>query len=152
MKRILFFKRVLPPQSSMVLHPVWNLLRCTRPRRSARSGDAPAIVKRHIGICIQVVVLFVSTIGLVVPGAAFATSWETSSLRTAGGGLIRIGMARQEVLKELGQSERARRNPTAGGKSGKKGGSLTYRGDDGLYTISFSGERVARIVVTPYRD
>jgi len=101
---------------------------------------------------IHAVVTIISAIGLVFTSAAFAASWETSALRTAGGGLIRIGMPRQEVLRELGQPGRARRNTAAGGKSAKKGGSLTYRGDDGLYTITFSGERVVRIVVTPNRD
>jgi hypothetical protein len=76
-------------------------------------------------------------------------------MRAPGGGLIRIGMTRLEVLKELGQPQRtyaSTHNTAAGGKSGKKGGSLTYRGDDGLYNITFSGERVVRIVVTPNRD
>ena len=99
--------------------------------------------------------LFLSAIALAMPGAALATSWETSSLRAPGGGLIRIGMTRQEVLKELGPSQRAQNsahNSAAGGKSGKKGSSLIYRGDDGVYTIMFSGEQVVRIVVTPKRD
>jgi len=104
---------------------------------------------------IHAVVILISAIGLVVTSAAFATSWETSTMRTPGGGLIRVGMTRQEVLKELGQPQRApvsTHNTAAGGKSGKKGSSLTYRGDDGLYTITFSGEQVVRIVVTPKRD
>jgi hypothetical protein len=104
---------------------------------------------------IHAVVILISAIGLVIASATFATSWETSAMRTPGGGLIRIGMTRQEVLKELGQPQHAHaatHNTAAGGKSGKKGSSSTYRGDDGLYTITFSGERVVRIVVTPNRD
>jgi hypothetical protein len=104
---------------------------------------------------IYTIVTLIAAIGLFITGAAFATSWETSAMRTPGGGLIRIGMTRQEVLKELGQPQRAyasTHNTAAGGKSGKKGNSSTYRGDDGLYTITFSGEQVVRIVVTPNRD
>jgi hypothetical protein len=100
---------------------------------------------------VVIFVIFISAIGPFMTSAAFATSWETSAMRAPGGGLIRIGMTRQEVLKELGQPQRTH-NTAAGGKSGKKGGSLSYRGDDGLYTITFSGERVTKIVVTPNRD
>lgn len=91
-------------------------------------------------------------VGVIIAGTVFAASWETSSVRTASGGLIRIGMTRQEALKELGQAEQPRRNSSASGKTGKKGGSVNYRGNDGLYTITFSGERVVKIMVTPNRD
>ena len=100
-------------------------------------------------------VLLVSAIALAMISAAMATSWETSTMRTPGGGIIRVGMTRQEVLKELGQPQRAQastHSTVVGGKSTKKGSSLTYRGDDGLYTITFSGEQVVRIVVLPKRD
>ena len=122
MKRMQFFDRLFPTRSASPIHAV---------------------------------VILISAIGLVTTSAAFAASWETSAIRAPGGGLIRIGMTRQEVLKELGQPQRthaATHNTAAGGKSGKKSGSLTYRGDDGLYNIMFSGERVVRIVVTPNRD
>ena len=122
MKRMFCFERAFPPQFAPSIHGVVSLI---------------------------------SAIGLVMASAAFAASWETSALRAPSGGLIRIGMTRQEVLKELGQPQRTHastHNTAAGGKSAKKGSSLTYRGDDGLYTITFSGERVARIVVTPKRD
>jgi len=101
------------------------------------------------------VVSFIFAIGLFASSAAIAASWETSSLRTSGGGLVRLGMTRQEVLKELGQSPRTRpaaHNVVTGGKSGKKNSTLTYHGDDGIYTITFSGEQVVRIVVSPKRD
>jgi len=97
-------------------------------------------------------ILLASVTGLIFNHTALATSWETSSLRTAGGGLVRIGMPRQEVLKELGQTERPRRITAVSKKSGKQGSSINYRGSDGLYTITFSGERVVRIVVTPNRN
>jgi len=56
---------------------------------------------------IHAVVILISATGLVITSAAFATSWETSTMRAPGGGLIRIGMTRQEVLNELGQPQRA---------------------------------------------
>jgi len=101
---------------------------------------------------INTIVVLVSAIALTLASSVFAASWETSAMRTPGGGLVRTGMTRQEVLKELGSLQHTRANTAARGKSGKKGGSLTYRADDGLYTITFSGERVSKIVVTPNRD
>jgi hypothetical protein len=88
-------------------------------------------------------------------GIAMATSWETSSMRTPGGGLVRVGMSRQEVIKELGQPLHARsgaRNTASGEKSGRKNNTWAYRGTDGVYVITFSGETVVRIDVTPDRD
>jgi|GEM_PF-3464513 len=88
-------------------------------------------------------------------GAASASSWETSTMRAPGGGLVRVGMSRQEVLKELGQPLRTRaavRSTAGSGKPGKKNSAWTYRGTDGLYAITFSGETVVRIDVTPDRD
>lgn len=79
---------------------------------------------------------------------ALAASWETSSLRTASGGLIRVGMTSQEALRELGPSAKAHTGKQT--KNSKQ--TLTYRGEDGLYTISLAGGRVVKIVVTPDRD
>lgn len=76
-----------------------------------------------------------------------AASWETSSLRTAKGGLVRIGMSAQEALHELGPT--AQRGK---GKSKQQGEVWTWRGADGLYRISIANGRVAKIVVTPDRD
>ena len=138
MNNMFFFDRVFPLRSRP---RVPDTVYLPHPR-----GRVPSI---------HGVVLLISTIALTMPSAALATSWETSSMRAPGGGLIRIGMTHQEVLNELGQPKRTQNstsNAAASGKSGKKGGSLTYRGDDGLYTITFSGERVVRIVVTPKRD
>ncbi len=81
-------------------------------------------------------------------GAALAGSWETSSLRAPGGGLVRLGMTRQEVIQELGglrQTEGKR------GKSSARSGRWVYRGTDGVYTLTFSGDRLSRIDVTPNR-
>ena len=139
MERTHFFDRLFPTRSTASIHGRVNrmfLMRAISPIHAA-------------------VILIISAIGLVITSAAFATSWETSTMRAPGGGLIRIGMTRQEVLNELGQPQRApasTHNTAAGGKSGKKTSSSTYRADDGLYTITFSGERVVRIVVTPKRD
>ena len=92
-------------------------------------------MKRTFGLFLLVVAI----------NAALAASWETSSLRTASGGLIRVGMPSQEALQELGPSAKTR-----AGKNSKQ--TLTYRGQDGLYTISLAGGRVVKIVVTPDRD
>lgn len=138
MKRMLFFERVFPVRSRPLVPDAVYL-----PHPWGRTSLYHAVVILLFGI------------GLVISSTAFATSWETSSLRAPGGGLIRIGMTRQEVLKELGQPQHAQgatHNTAARGKSGKRGGALTYRGDDGLYTITFSGERVVKIVVMPRRD
>lgn len=138
MERTYFFDRLFPTRSTASIHGRVEhmfLMRAISPT--------------------QAVVILIFTIGLVIAKAAFATSWETSTMRAPGGGLVRIGMTRMEVLKELGEPQRTRlstHNTAASGKSGKKGGSFTYRGEDGLYNIMFSNERVVRIVVTPRRD
>jgi len=84
---------------------------------------------------------------LALTGAVYAASWETTSMRTPKGGLIRIGMTTGEVLKELGQPRRSRAS-----SRGKKSETWTYRGNDGLYTITLANGRVTKIVVTPDRD
>lgn len=81
-------------------------------------------------------------------GGALAGSWETTSLRAPGGGLVSTGMTRQEVLRELG--ERPQTEGTRG-KSSTRAGKLAYRGRDGVYTLTFSGDRLSRIDVTPDR-
>lgn len=81
-------------------------------------------------------------------GMALAGSWEATSLRAPGGGLVSPGMTRQEVLRELGEQQRAE---GARGKSSTRSGKLVYRGRDGVYTLTFSGDRLSRIVVTPDR-
>ncbi len=111
---------------------------------------------------------FICTLALT--GVGQAASWETTSLRTASGALVRLGMPSEEARKELGQPRRARtsaqgdvqgRTSAAGGRmpgaagDAKKSGRkevLTYRGEDGLYAITLSGGQVVRIVVTPKRD
>lgn len=91
------------------------------------------------------VVVLLGTLALA--GTVCAASWETRSMRTPQGGLVRIGMSASEVQKELGQPKRSRSS-----RRGKKNETWTYRGTDGLYAITFSDGRVTRIVVTPDRD
>jgi hypothetical protein len=135
---MLFFDRLFPTRSTSSIH-----------------GLVDRVFRPQFTSLIHAVVILITAIGLVITSTAFAASWETSAMRAPGGGLVRIGMTRLEVLKELGEPQRTRvstHNTAASGKSGKKGGSLTYRGEDGLYNIMFSNERVVRIVVTPKRD
>ena len=95
---------------------------------------------------------FICTLALANTGQA--ASWETTSLRTASGALVRLGMSSEEARKELSQPPRARTAAQGGDtkKSGKKKEVLTYRGEDGLYTVTLSGGQVTKIVVTPRRD
>lgn len=94
---------------------------------------------------------FICTLALANPGQA--ASWETTSLRTANGALVRLGMPSEEARKELGQPPRARTSAqTSDGKKSGRKEVLTYRGADGLYTITLSGGQVVKIVVTPKRD
>ena len=94
---------------------------------------------------------FICTLALASAGQA--ASWETTSLRTANGALVRLGMSSEEARKELGQAPRARTSAqTSDGKKGGKKEVLTYRGEDGLYTVTLSGGQVVKIVVTPKRD
>jgi len=95
---------------------------------------------------------FICTLALASAGQA--ASWETTSLRTANGALVRLGMPSEEARKELGQAPRARTSTQAsdGKKGGRKKEVLTYHGEDGLYTVTLSGGQVVKIVVTPKRD
>ena len=90
---------------------------------------------------------------LSLTSLGLAASWETTSLRTPSGALVRLGMSSEEARKELGQPSRAHTaaQKTDGKKSRKKE-VLTYRGEDGLYAVTLSGGEVVKIVVTPKRD
>jgi hypothetical protein len=96
----------------------------------------------------------VFALSLILANATLAASWETASMRAPGGGLVRIGMTRQEVLNELGKplGTRSVARRSVGGSSGTKGSAWTYRGSDGMYTLFFSGEQVVKITVTADRD
>ncbi|MDH4133225.1 MAG: hypothetical protein OEV31_00410 [Gammaproteobacteria bacterium] len=84
-----------------------------------------------------------------LPGMVFAASWETTSLRTSSGSLVNTGMTRQEVLRELGELRPA--SGSGKSKSSLHAARLVYRGRDGVYTLTFSGDRLSRIDVTPNR-
>jgi len=85
---------------------------------------------------------------ILASGVAAAASWETSSLRTAGGGLVRVGMPAEAARRELGPALRPGRN----GKAEKKTEVWTVRGSDGQYRITVVHGQVTKIVVTPNRD
>lgn len=86
--------------------------------------------------------------------AAFATSWETSAFHTDSGGLVKRGMTMTEVRRDAGEPlERVEiaRGIDAGKAAGETRQVWTYRGADGYYDITFEGNRVTGIVVTPDR-
>lgn len=91
--------------------------------------------------------IFICMGALAWAGTVYAASWETTSMRTPTGGLVQIGMTSGEVRKQLGEPRRARTS-----RRGGKNESWTYRGNDGLYTITFANGRVTKIVVAPDRD
>lgn len=85
---------------------------------------------------------------ILLAGPVSAASWETTSFRTAQGGLVRVGMTAAEAQRELGPDAHRGR-----GKSAKKGNEVwIYQGTDGRYQVTVSGGQVRRIVVTPIRD
>lgn len=94
---------------------------------------------------------------LVYTQLALAGSWETGGFRTANGQLIQRGMTKAEVRRDAGAPmDRAALARTKGGKSStsaksKRGDIWTYKGNDGYYSISFHGDRVVKIEVTPFR-
>jgi Protein of unknown function (DUF2845) len=96
----------------------------------------------------------VFSLSLVFVNTVLAASWETASMRAPGGGLVRLGMTRQEVLSELGKplGTHSVSRYTVGGSSKTKASAWTYRGSDGMYTLYFSGEQVVKISVTADRD
>jgi hypothetical protein len=92
--------------------------------------------------------LIPSVLLILATGAAVAASWETASMRTVEGGLVRVGMPVEAARRELGPALR----PGKSGKAGKKTEVWTVRGSDGRYRITVMHGKVAQIVVTPNRD
>jgi hypothetical protein len=91
---------------------------------------------------------------LLVSGLAAGSSWETQAYRTPGGELIRRDMSASEVLREAGEPQSKRVVSTGvsiGGKVGQTVEIWTYRGYDGYYDITITGNKVTRIEVTPFR-
>lgn len=87
-----------------------------------------------------------------VPG--WAGSWATNSFRTASGDLIQRGNTMTEVLRRAGQPVERQvisHGIAVGGVIGVNRELWTYRGTDGIYTVTFAGNRVEQIDVVPYR-
>jgi hypothetical protein len=110
------------------------------------------IISSGIYIVLIVVVLAASD------RQAMAASWETSGFRTLSGALIRVGMSKADVRRDAGEPlahDRIKRTKSAGGKKTKRkkkpGEAWTYRGNDGYYTVRFSGDSVSSIDVVPDR-
>lgn len=85
---------------------------------------------------------------------AMATGWVTNSFRTASGGLVQHGDTMTEVLESAGEPLYQRvisRGITLGGAVGLTREQWTYRGSDGIYVVTFTGDRVAQIEVVPNR-
>jgi hypothetical protein len=88
----------------------------------------------------------------LVFSAACAAAWETSSFRASNGGLVRLGMTKAEVRRDAGAPlDRAKGAKTKNESSKRPGDVWTYRGNDGVYSIKFSGGRVEKITVAPHR-
>ena len=98
--------------------------------------------------------LVVGTILLLASGLAPAASWETSAFRTASGDLVRVGMTRAEVVKGAGQpldKTVLSHGLAIDGQTGLTREAWTYRTGDGTYTLTFTGNRLEKIEVTPSR-
>jgi hypothetical protein len=89
----------------------------------------------------------------LLPLAAFATSWDTAAFRTDSGMLVEPGMTMTEVLRDAGKplDRLVLSRGVNTGATGESRQLWTYRGADGLYDITFEGNRVTGIVVTPDR-
>jgi hypothetical protein len=92
-----------------------------------------------------------SVLFLSIP--AHAASWETSTFRTPGGGLIRVGTSADDVRREMGPPLHQRAVRSSGQKRGGRGEeNWTYRGNDGYYTLKLKAGKVTRINVQADRD
>jgi hypothetical protein len=100
------------------------------------------IVKRYL---IPVVFCLIAT-------AASANTWETSSFRTNNGQMVRVGMTKAEVRRDAGAPlDKEKAGRAKDDKRRDKGEVWTYKGNDGIYSIRFSGDKVASIDVAPFR-
>lgn len=85
---------------------------------------------------------------------AAAASWSASVFRAETGYLIRRGMTKPEVLRRAGQPvERQTLSPSL--NTGPIGGEYRelwfYRGEDGMYAVTFTGNLSVAIDVIPGR-
>jgi hypothetical protein len=91
---------------------------------------------------------FWTAASLFAASPLWAASWETTSIRTAQGDLVTVGMPAAAARKAL---DHGLKHPK-GRKSSGQNESWSYRGSDGLYHITVRGGQVRKIVVTPDRD
>lgn len=85
---------------------------------------------------------------------AMTNSWVTNSFRTASGALVQPGDTMTEVLKDAGEPMDKRvisEGVTIGDTVGLTREQWTYRGGDGIYVITFAGDKVEQIEVVPHR-
>jgi hypothetical protein len=97
---------------------------------------------------------FALTALLLLSHIAVAGSWETQSYRLPGGELVRAGMTATEVARQAGEPQTKRVVSTGIGVAGEVGPIVevwTYRGSDGYYDLTLTGDKVTRIEVTPFR-
>ena len=86
--------------------------------------------------------------------AAIAGSWETSGFRSANGKLIVPGMQKSEVRRDAGKpldGKELTAVEKSSRKNKKQGEVWTYRGSDGIYSLTFAGDKLYKIEVTPNR-
>lgn len=101
-----------------------------------------------------VVTLGVGAFALIASAAAYAISWSASMFRAETGYLVRRGMTKPEILRVAGQPmEKRALSPSL--NTGPIGGVQRelwfYRGEDGLYAVTFTGNRSVAIDVIPDR-
>lgn len=103
---------------------------------------------------LSLVKLTVGALALLASAAAAAVSWSASVFRAESGYLIRRGMTKPEILSRAGQPiEKRALSPSL--NTGPIGGVQRelwfYRGEDGLYAVTFTGNRSVAIDVIPDR-
>lgn len=101
---------------------------------------------------LSLVTLAVGAFALLASAAAVAISWSAAVFRAETGYLIRRGMTKPEILRRAGQPvERRELAPSL--NTGPIGGAYRelwfYRGEDGMYAVTFTGNRSVAIDVIP---
>lgn len=98
--------------------------------------------------------LAVIAIALLTTAIAAAASWSASVFRAETGYLIRRGMTKPEILRRAGPPlEKQALSPSL--NTGPIGGEYRelwfYRGEDGMYAVTFTGNLSVAIDVIPGR-
>lgn len=99
-------------------------------------------------------VLIASFALLLTALPAGGASWITNSFRPVRGGLIQRGDTMFEVLRVAGQPLDRRivsNGITIGGIVGLTREQWAYRGGDGIYILTFAGDKVQQLEVIPNR-